>query len=77
MNVEIILFGQLKDIIGKSIINVNDVDNLADLQKILQQSYPALLNTKFVVAVDRKIVSGNIKLSNKNEIALLPPFSGG
>jgi molybdopterin synthase sulfur carrier subunit len=77
MNFEITLFGQLKDQLGKTIIVVPEVNTIDELKKELIRLYPELSNTKFVIAVDRKIIPGNIILNKESEIALLPPFSGG
>jgi molybdopterin synthase sulfur carrier subunit len=77
MQVNIIIFGQIADITGTNnltLSNVNDTDEL--LQK-LKIAYPALHASKFVVAVDKKVVKENTALYNNNTIALLPPFSGG
>lgn len=76
MPVNIIIFGQLKDITGGSLSleNVSDTD---DLVGKLNQLYPALANKKYIIAVDKQVVTGNTALTNSNVVALLPPFSGG
>ncbi|MEO5889432.1 MAG: MoaD/ThiS family protein [Ferruginibacter sp.] len=77
MTVNIMLFGQLCDITGTDAIvleNIVDTDRLID---ILQRSYPALIHSKYVIAVDKNIVSENTLLPNNSTVALLPPFSGG
>ena len=76
MPVNIIIFGKLTDIIGNSLTldNVADTDQLV---KTLNKLYPALADKKYVIAVDKQVVSTNTTLTNKNTVALLPPFSGG
>lgn len=54
--------------------NVSDTD---DLVGKLNQLYPALANKKYIIAVDKQVVTGNTALTNSNVVALLPPFSGG
>jgi len=49
---------------------------ISDLLEILYNKYELLNNKKFQVAQNQKIVSIKTKISG-NEIALLPPFSGG
>ena len=76
MQVNIIVFGQLTDIMGTSlsIDNIADTDNLV---KELNKRYPVLMDKKYVMAVDKQVVIKNIALTGHNMVALLPPFSGG
>ncbi|HLK29760.1 MAG TPA: MoaD/ThiS family protein [Puia sp.] len=74
---DIIVFGQLKEMLGSERITVNDVEDIYELQKALHTKYPLLEHAKYKIAVDRKMISDNIKLNNDSEIAMLPPFSGG
>lgn len=76
MSVKIILFGKLADIAGGSVSvdNVADTDSLVDS---LNKRYPELATTKYVIAVDKQLVTENTVLSKKSMVALLPPFSGG
>lgn len=52
--------------------------NLAELLNLLDSKY-SLAQFPFQVAVNRKIVSKqlDIKISDSDEVALLPPFAGG
>jgi len=76
MSIKIILFGKLADIAGNSVsvTNVADTDRLVDA---LHKDYPALANTKYVIAVDKQVIKENTVLNNNSTVALLPPFSGG
>ena len=76
MSIKIILFGKLADIADNSVsvTNVADTDRLVDA---LHKDYPALANTKYVIAVDKQVIKENTVLNNNSTVALLPPFSGG
>ena len=76
MSIKIILFGKLADIAGNSVsvTNVADTDRLVDA---LHKDYPALANTKYMIAVDKRVIKENTVLNNNSTVALLPPFSGG
>jgi molybdopterin synthase sulfur carrier subunit len=74
---EIKVFGQLVDVFGAEIISTDAVGNVEALKAGLEKRFPALAEKTFVVAVNRKVVHENISLNDKEEIALLPPFSGG
>ena len=76
MSVKIILFGKLAEIAGSSVSidNVTDTDSLIN---VLHKNYPALTNIKYVIAVDKQVITENTVLNKKSMVALLPPFSGG
>jgi len=77
MQIKVLLFGQLAEIIGNSEIFLEDISDSEMLTKTLHQRYPDLANSKYAMALDNKVVSANTTLSDNSTIALLPPFSGG
>ena len=76
MSIKVILFGKLSEIAGSS-VSVNDVADTDGLINALHKNYPALANTKYVIAVDKQVIKQNTSLNNNSTVALLPPFSGG
>lgn len=75
MAVQIIAFGQIAETTGKALMTeATDTDSL---KAWLQQNFPALENKKFAIAVNKKIVSGAVPLNENDEVALMPPYSGG
>lgn len=77
MEIEILAFGQIADITGKSSIKLSGVNNTGDLTIRLVEMYPALSALKYSIAVNKKLVQVNTILTNADVVALLPPFSGG
>lgn len=77
MNIRITLFGQLCDIAGSENIVLKDVKDTNSIRQLLKQQYPGLAAAKFNIAVDKKLILENTTLHDNNDIALLPPFSGG
>ena len=77
MPVQVIVFGQLTDILGHQPITMDDAPDVRTLMQQLTQRYPALANASFIIAVDKLIVSMNTTLTGNNTVALLPPFAGG
>jgi molybdopterin synthase sulfur carrier subunit len=71
------IFGQLYDIVGGNLIEVDNAANTDELVQQLQLKYPALENAKYKIAVNRNIIQSNTALQQDSEVALLPPFSGG
>lgn len=76
MSLKVIIFGKLVDIAGNS-VSVEDAKDTDSLVSSLHKTYPALVNTKYVIAVNKKVINQNTVLDSNSEIALLPPFSGG
>ncbi len=77
MNITVKLFGQLVDIVGSNSIQVKNVSNTDELIQQLQLMKPALLNSKYTIAINRNIIQSKTDLEYDAEVALLPPFSGG
>lgn len=74
---KIIVFGVLTDIIGKSAFEIEAPKDSETLLQNLFSEYPFLKNYKFQIAVNSEKVEGNVLLNNNDEIAFLPPYSGG
>ena len=77
MKVNVLLFGQLTDIIGNDKLVLDDTVDTDSLIKSMQHLYPKLVHSKYIIAVDKKVISENTVLTNLCTVALLPPFSGG
>ena len=75
--IDLLAFGQLVDITGHSSLQMELVEDIDQLKSILIEKFPALAQSKYLVAVNMEIVRGNSKLSHGDVVALLPPFSGG
>ena len=54
-----------------------DIRDTEHLKTELNKMFPALANAKYAMAVDKKVVTGNIVLTDQCTVALMPPFSGG
>ena len=73
----ILVFGQLEDITGASIISIDEVTNTEQLLNSLYIRFPQLKEKKILIAVDQKIIQENTVINDQSAVALLPPFSGG
>ena len=70
-------FGALSDTTGKPEEEIHVPEDLNSLLDLLKQKYPALSELQFSVAVNQDISRENKTLSAGDEVALLPPFTGG
>ena len=84
MRVNLLSFGVLKDVLGASTEQVDLAEGatVGDLLRILEQrtSNPAMGAKAWqalAVAVNREYSSAGAVLSDGDEVALLPPVSGG
>lgn len=77
MNIRVISFGLLREIIGTDPIQLEHVTNTEEVIRQMEKRYPLLSRHQYMVAVDKKITSERSELREGATIALLPPFSGG
>lgn len=80
MKLNILLFGITRDIVGKStlIYEVPEESTVPALLNSLKQTYPALQElTSVMIAVNNEYSQKDQTLHESDEIALIPPVSGG
>ncbi|RZJ73028.1 MoaD/ThiS family protein [Flavobacterium sp.] len=75
MPTKVLSFGMLSEITGSE-FSVSAEDTKA-LESELFDRFPKLSEIKFAIAVNKKIVHEKTPLSQTDEIALMPPYSGG
>lgn len=76
----ILLFGITRDLVGQSRLSVplTTGSRVTDLLALLYDQYPALAGVKSVlVAVNSEYADADTVLNPSDEIALIPPVSGG
>jgi molybdopterin converting factor subunit 1 len=80
MKYKINLFGITRDIVGGNITEI-EMSQSADVQTVLSKlktNYPKLKDIKsLLVAVNSEYAESDLVLSENDEIALIPPVSGG
>ncbi len=79
MTFDILLFGITKDIIGDSPYTLDiEEATVGDLRKKLMTDFPKLEGLKsLLIAVNSEYATDDILLKKNDEIALIPPVSGG
>lgn len=77
MPIRIMIFGQLTDIINSTELALTGIADTNSLVNELNKLYPALADSKYVMAVDKQTIIANTVLKEDSAVALLPPFSGG
>lgn len=81
MQVRVLFFGMLKDLTGHAsdVLDLPEGATLADLRNHYEQTTPALkrLAGSLAMSVNQEYANPDVKLRAGDEIALLPPVSGG
>jgi MoaE-MoaD fusion protein len=81
MRVRVLFFGMLKDLAGKAsdTVELRDGASVADVLAHYQTQIPRLKDSlpSLAFAVNQQYAESNAKLKADDEVALLPPVSGG
>ncbi len=81
MVIRVLFFGALKDIVGRDAdsLQVRDGGTVADVLASYRQSFPALERwmPSLAVSVNQQYSPATTPLQSGDEVALLPPVSGG
>ena len=75
--IRVLFFSSIAEELGLNNIIIENIPTTKELLEFLYSKYPGLKNKKFRIAVNKQLISGNKKLNGGDEVALLPPFSGG
>jgi molybdopterin converting factor small subunit len=75
--IKILFFGQLVEKIGRSSLEMKDVDTTDQIIDVLKRQYPILNHHTYQIALDKEIISDNTPVTSGQVLALLPPYAGG
>lgn len=71
-------FGQVKEEVGLAEIRVvEEMRNVESLRNYLIEKYPSVRWSSVAIAVNRKYAKDHDPIRSGDEIALIPPVSGG
>lgn len=78
---KILLFGITKDIVGSGFIDIednSDIHTVSELKDWFMQRYPKMKGLgSLAVAVNNEFAGDNESIHSSDELALIPPVSGG
>lgn len=79
---DVLLFGIAKDIVGQSEIQISQEDKIPnsvqELKDFMIRKFPDFGKlSSFAVAVNSEYATDNVSLNQNDEIAIIPPVSGG
>ncbi|MEA3011119.1 MAG: sulfur-carrier protein [Sphingomonadales bacterium] len=76
----LLFFGRLRDSVGTEALTASLPDHVRDtgtLRAWLGSDHPELLDSSIRIAVNAELAPGNPRVADDDEIAFLPPMSGG
>ena len=81
MQVRVLYFGMLRDVTGqqREAVDLSNGSHLSDLYAELERRYPKLqsFRTSLALTVNQEYADTAAELHNNDEVALVPPVSGG
>lgn len=80
MKIKILAFGISRDILGGSTVEMQIPDgaSVADLRAALYRQYPALQKlNNLAIALNAEYAAEEQEISERDEVVLIPPVSGG
>ncbi len=79
MQIQVLLFGITRDIVDQHQLKLDVTSGTTtdDLRAILNKDYPALANYQYAIAVNETYANKGLELQDEDQVALIPPVSGG
>ena len=80
MKIKLLLFGITRDLLNVNELSFEVLENInvGDLKKELLSKYPQVENiSSYAIAVNESYANDDVKLREKDVIAIIPPVSGG
>lgn len=80
MEITVLAFGIAKDIFGGQSVQIqlDDTSNVGSMKAILEQQYPKLKElASYMIAVNDEYAYSGTVIQPGDEIAIIPPVSGG
>lgn len=80
MKVNVLAFGIARDIMGGSMVGVEvpNACSIGVLKKLLMDLYPALSSlSSFTIAINGEYAQPDMVIAEGDEVAIIPPVSGG
>ena len=79
---KVLLFGIAKDIVGDSHLQFSNADktpsSVSELKKVISETYPEFSKlSSLAVAVNSTYAQDDVVINATDEIAIIPPVSGG
>jgi molybdopterin synthase sulfur carrier subunit len=77
MEVKVLFFGVIAEVVGTNFKHFRDVKSICDLKLRIQDDFPEVVHYNYRISLNNEIINNDPTLKNGDEVALMPPFAGG
>jgi molybdopterin converting factor small subunit len=77
MQITVLFFGVLAEVAQTNLKHYRNVNSFGDLRLRIQDDFPEIIYYNFRISVNNEIKNNDPVLYDGDEVALLPPFTGG
>ena len=77
MEIRVLFFGVLAEVTQTSFKHYRDIKSFDDLRLRIEDDYPEIVHYNYLISVNNELINTNPLLSNDDEVAFMPPFTGG
>jgi molybdopterin converting factor subunit 1 len=79
MRIKVLFFASFREIVGTNSMELELADGAttANVFATICEKYPLLQQGSVAIAVNKSYITDTVKLKDGDEVALLPPISGG
>lgn len=77
MKVKVLFFGVLTEITGTGMKYYDDVKSIEHLKQRVSDDFPEIVHYSFKTSLNSNLTALDSDLKDEDEVAFLPPFSGG
>jgi sulfur-carrier protein len=77
MDIEVLFFGVLSEVVKTRNKHYRDVKTISDLMFRIEDDFPEIVHYNYLISLNNEIIIEDIVLKANDEIALIPAFTGG
>jgi len=77
MNITVLFFGVLAEVTNTPVKQYSNVNSFADLRLRIIDDFPELVHYNYRISLNNEIVNQDPLLKDGDQVAYLPPFTGG
>jgi sulfur-carrier protein len=77
MQVKVLFFGVIAEVTGTNCKHYAEVISVGDLKLKIQDDFPEVVHYNFRISLNNEIIDNDPRLTDGDEVALMPPFAGG
>ena len=76
-SMKVLFFSSIAEITGCKEREIKGFDSVLKFKTQLESEFPGIKAINYSIAVNRAVIHNDLGLNEDDEVALLPPFSGG